>query len=338
MQLMVIGEHLSNNDAQAGGPFRDGMSKMLKAWMRDAGINVRDVGFYNVFPKAAGSMFAFTGAKEYGIPDMKYLAKGHYVRAEHRQDVQKIWDTINHIKPNLVLAMGDVPLWALTSQSGLRSNRGRITTGNAAIPGQKILPVLSMRNIVAEWPLRVHLMADLEKAARELQFPEVRRPRRFIHIKPTLDDLESFYQEYIIPTKELSTDIETKDTMITCIGFAPSKERALVVPFLTEENASGNYWDTPREEYLAWSFVARMLRLTDKISFGQNFQYDMQYLWNRMGIPARNFADDTMLMHHAMQPEMLKGLGFLASIYTDELSWKGMHHHRSDDKTGKKED
>ena len=33
-------------------------------------------------------------------------------------------------------------------------------------------------------------------------------------------------------------------------------------------------------------------------------------------------ADDTMLMHHAMQPEMEKGLAFLGSVYTDEASWK----------------
>ena len=34
--------------------------------------------------------------------------------------------------------------------------------------------------------------------------------------------------------------------------------------------------------------------------------------------------DDTMLLHHALYPEMLKGLGFLGSIYSDEISWKQM--------------
>jgi len=31
-----------------------------------------------------------------------------------------------------------------------------------------------------------------------------------------------------------------------------------------------------------------------------------------------------MLLHHALQPESLKGLGFLGSIYTDESNWKLM--------------
>ena len=38
----------------------------------------------------------------------------------------------------------------------------------------------------------------------------------------------------------------------------------------------------------------------------------------------RNYADDTMLMHHALQPESNKGLGFLGSVYTNHSSWKTM--------------
>jgi len=31
-----------------------------------------------------------------------------------------------------------------------------------------------------------------------------------------------------------------------------------------------------------------------------------------------------MLLHHALQPESLKGLGYLGSIYTNEHNWKIM--------------
>jgi hypothetical protein len=31
-----------------------------------------------------------------------------------------------------------------------------------------------------------------------------------------------------------------------------------------------------------------------------------------------------MLLHHALQPESEKGLGFLGSVYTNEASWKLM--------------
>ena len=74
--------------------------------------------------------------------------------------------------------------------------------------------------------------------------------------------------------------------------------------------------------------------MPDKKTVGQNFIYDMRFLWEQYGIPVKNAVDDTMLLHHALQPEMKKGLGFLASIYTDEASWKFM---RTKD-TKKKED
>jgi hypothetical protein len=31
---------------------------------------------------------------------------------------------------------------------------------------------------------------------------------------------------------------------------------------------------------------------------------------------------DTMLLSHSLQPESLKGLGYLGSVFTDEGSWK----------------
>jgi DNA polymerase I-like protein with 3'-5' exonuclease and polymerase domains len=85
---------------------------------------------------------------------------------------------------------------------------------------------------------------------------------------------------------------------------------------------------------MAWDLV-RFLCSLDKNYIGQNFMYDMNFLWTRYGIPVPGAADDTMLMHHAMQPEMEKSLAFLGTIYTDEPQWKFMRSHS---KTRKKED
>jgi hypothetical protein len=46
-----------------------------------------------------------------------------------------------------------------------------------------------------------------------------------------------------------------------------------------------------------------------------------------MHIKVYGATEDTMLLNHALQPEMLKNLGFLGSIYSDERSWKGMAKH-----------
>jgi DNA polymerase I-like protein with 3'-5' exonuclease and polymerase domains len=54
----------------------------------------------------------------------------------------------------------------------------------------------------------------------------------------------------------------------------------------------------------------------------QNGLYDIAFLLRSYGMRVRGATHDTMLLHHALQPESLKGLGYLGSIYTDHGPWK----------------
>jgi hypothetical protein len=63
--------------------------------------------------------------------------------------------------------------------------------------------------------------------------------------------------------------------------------------------------------------------------------YDITFIYRAWGIKVIGAEDDTMLLHHALQPESLKGLGFLGSVYTDESAWKQMRKRKS---TIKRED
>ena len=158
------------------------------------------------------------------------------------------------------------------------------------------------------------------------EFPEFRRPERRIWIKPTLADIYRYEQLHIEGARILSADIETKQDQITCIGFSPDPSSAIVIPFFDMQGK--NYW-TKAEELEIWGIVARWLR--DYPTVFQNGLYDINFLWTRYGIPVPKAEHDTMLLHHAMQPEMEKGLGFLASIYTDEASWKFILKGKSHD-------
>lgn len=48
----------------------------------------------------------------------------------------------------------------------------------------------------------------------------------------------------------------------------------------------------------------------------------MHRLWRTYGVPTAHAEHDTMLLHHALQPESPKGLAYLGSVYTNESSWK----------------
>jgi DNA polymerase I-like protein with 3'-5' exonuclease and polymerase domains len=162
------------------------------------------------------------------------------------------------------------------------------------------------------------------KAARERDYPEIRRPKREIWIEPTLEDINEFDNRHIINAQRLAVDIETAGNQVTCIGFAPSERLAIVIPFLRSEKRGRNYWPDIETERAAWKIVRRILERSEPAKTFQNGLYDIAFLWRSMGIQVFGATEDTMLLHHALQPESLKSLGFLGSIYSDEGSWKHM--------------
>ena len=80
--------------------------------------------------------------------------------------------------------------------------------------------------------------------------------------------------------------------------------------------------------------MRRVLGDPDIPKLFQNGAYDIAFLWRAYGIKTMGAAHDTMLLQHALQPEALKGLGYLGSIYSDEGSWK---HMRRKDETIKRD-
>lgn len=155
------------------------------------------------------------------------------------------------------------------------------------------------------------------KAKREAEFPEIRRPQRFILVRPSIPEMYAWWKEHGKHAKRIAFDIETIKGQIRNIGFAASRHHAINIPFIVN---GSSYWPTINSEYAAWMFVQMVLE-SDAIKIGQNTLYDIQYCW-RMGLRIRNYREDTMLQHHALYPEMSKGLGFLGSIYSNEPAWK----------------
>jgi len=164
----------------------------------------------------------------------------------------------------------------------------------------------------------------LMKAKRESLYPEIRRPPREIWIEPTLDDIRTFKSTFIDQCKLLSVDIETSGQRVTCIGFAPNNSTAIVVPFDDSRKPSGSYWPTREDEAKCWNLVRSILGDSRIPKLFQNGSFDVSFLLRAYGIKTLGCAEDTMLLSHALQPEGLKGLGYLGSIYSSESAWKSM--------------
>lgn len=322
-KIVIVGEAWGEHEERQRMPFVGPAGYELNKMLEEADIRKTDCYLTNVFnlnPGGNNDVENLCGPKAGGIVGREPLRSGKYVRAEYLGEVQRLEAELASIRPNLILCLGGAAAWATLGSATISKVRGTVATG---IHGLKVLATYHPQAVLRDWSLRPVTVLDLMKAKRESEFPEVRRPNREIWIEPSLEDIERFYHGHVASASRLSVDIETAGDQITCIGFAPNPNLALVVPFTQSRGLSGSYWSTVAEEERAWWWVAKILAGPQEKVF-QNGLYDLHFLWRRYGIAVNNCEHDTMLLHHALHPESPKGLDFLGSVYTNEASWKLM--------------
>jgi uracil-DNA glycosylase len=264
----------------------------------------------------------FCGPKATGIPMFPALIKSGYVRKEFSHELTRLGDELLAHDPNLIVCLGNSALWALAGRTGITKLRGTTAVSTHTVSGYKLLCTYHPSAVTRQWELRPTTVADLTKINREKEFPDVRRPACEIWIEPEIEDIERFIRDHIEGCKLLAVDIETSGNQITCIGFAPRTDLALVVPIHDERTKTRSYWTTEADERRCWRLIRGVLEDRAVPKVFQNGLYDMAFLWRAYGIRTFSAVEDTMLLHHALQPEALKGLAYLGSIYTDHGPWK----------------
>lgn len=320
-RIAIVGEAWGREEASEGRPFVGPSGRVIKYLLARTGISFDDALVTNVFnfqPVPSNDITNVCGGKRDGIPGYPALTRGKYVLAKYAPELERLYTELRAFSPNVVLALGGTATWALLKHSGITTIRG---TPALSFLGWKVVPTYHPAAIMRDWSLNPIVLADLEKALAESYDPVYHRPSRNIYIPECTDDLIEFETNFINPSHYLSIDVETKGPQITCASFSPDPKNSLVVPFFSEARSDGNFWSL-KDELFAWRWIKRQAAKR-KIFTGQNFIYDMRYFWASYGItfPAGEI-EDTMLLHHALQPEMKKGLAFLGSIYTNEPAWK----------------
>jgi uracil-DNA glycosylase len=322
MKIALVGEAWSDEEERQRMPFVGPAGFQLNSLLRDAGINRADcflTSVFNLHPKN-NNIETLCTTKALGASHLPALTKAKYLNRAFLPELERLKSELIRERPNVIVALGNVPSWALLHNTGIAKIRGTVSHC-VLIPGAKVIPTYHPMAVIRQYELRPVTVMDLIKAKRESEFPEVRRPERVVYVEPTIEDLTWFFDYHIKSCHLLSVDIETLGNQITCIGFATSPTRSIVVPFLDWRRPGNSYWSTHEAEVAALNWV-RMVLATSIPKLFHNCLYDVTFLWRHYGIPTNNLAEDSMLLSHARQPESLKGLGYLGSIYSNEASWK----------------
>jgi uracil-DNA glycosylase len=320
-KIALVAESWGQQEELTRQPLIGTTGQELNRMLEEAGISRNQCFATNVFAlrPTANKIDSLcldkkgVGGKNYVLPATNM---GKYIEPRFLPELTRLTEELTAVRPNLVIALGAISCWALLQSPKIGSIRGT-TSESVLVPGQKVLATYHPSAVYRNWSLRPIVVADLMKAKREAEFPDVRRPQRFVLVRPSIPEMYSWWKEHGQGAKYLAVDIETIKGQIRNIGFAPSRSHAINIPFIVN---GASYWPTVSGEWAARQFVQMALE-SPAIKIGQNFLYDLQYLLKE-GFRVNNYREDTMLLHHALYPEMQKGLGFLGSIYSNEPAWK----------------
>lgn len=331
-RIALVQDYWGDADAEVKMPFQGYYGKLISEALGQADIRLTQTFRTSVFPwhPPTGKLLDECRKKSelpegYSAPP---IASGKYLPEDFLGERGRVLEELQTVKPHVTILFGAVATWAVLGHTRVQTARGVIAPfGSEEFP-LKALPTYAPGVILGDWAKRPIWVVDMMKGRRESEYPEIRRPKREVLIRPSLRQVEAWVTEALSAAKILSCDIETKRGQITCIGFAWRKDAAICIPFVNHEQPGYSYWGSVEAEAKAWKLVERLLQSPIEKLF-QNGLYDLQYLY-RAGLKTNAVHHDTMLLSHALYPEMPKGLGFLGSMFCNEVAWKSMRNKSED--------
>lgn len=335
-EIMIVGECWGESEESSGLPFVGYSGQELNRMLHDAGIMRSECYTTNVVNARPpyNDLSKWVAMRKADISPLHRPLRNKMVLPIVLEGFASLREEIDRVRPNIIIALGNLAMWALTGQWGILKWRGSYLYSDPQVTperGIKVIPTIHPAAILREYSLRAVAVLDLKRVARNRGVENYVVPKWNFIIRPsfakvmeTLDMLEALC--FKGPTW-IDFDLETSPLHITCAGLAWSRLDAICVP-ITGLTHSDHYWSAEEEGaiiYRLWQL------LTNQNCWvrGQNILYDCQhtYRWWHF-VP--NVKQDTMISHHSMFCGMKKSLDFQASMYSDYyVYWKEMHKDQS---------
>lgn len=212
----------------------------------------------------------------------------------------------------MALTMGQHAMFCLTGETKIDTFRGT-HIDSPYVAGLQVVPTYAP-----------YIYAKLNWSERPVVVSAMRKARslyedrdRTIYIPETVADLYAFSTEHIAGS--IVADVETnKSGRITEFSIAPTSTKCLYV--ILEDRAHVAQW-SEQDELDIWLWLHFLASRRDLAWGFHNATYDLTYL-DAYGIRPQGPIFDTMLRHHAYQPELEKSLGFLAALHIPTRAWK----------------
>jgi DNA polymerase len=339
LTLVILGEAPGADEEASGQPFVGASGRLLRETMLPAvGLDARQFHILNTFVKRPpGNDLKLwtankTELKKLGLTPQGDPLNKRYLLPEHHWQLAELDTRLRELQPNLIVCLGGTALWAVSGDGAIGTHRGTFFQSRYGLAIATYHPAALLR----QWSNLPLAWSDLRKVAGHIAGTLPAPLRRRLYINPTWQEMGYVYAAFLRhPTTPLGVDIETCPSIdqITTISYA-TETLGICIPIWDKAAAPGkeNVYASIADERRAWRWIDRFAKLPNP-KVMQNGLYDSQYLMDAapIDIRLRNWHDDTAILHHALQPELPKALGTLASIYLNEPSWKQMRTASKDE-------
>ena len=320
-RIMLVGDFPGIEDARLGVPFSGSVGQELNRMLHDAGIMRSECYVTTVLKERPydGQLSSVIAKAKKDITSAHQLLRDQYCTKEVFDGVAELTAEIDMVQPNIVVAFGNLAMWALTGQWSVLKWRGSQMVADISSHRPNVIPTIHPSNILRQWELRAVALNDLRRVKRHMGSREYsNRPTWNFCIRPTfpqvMDILADLLKRAAAETLWLDFDIETRVGYIDCIGFSWSRSDALCIPFMAAGKPHG-YWSAEEEAQIVYQLYRLLTHPAVRVRW-QNGLYDAQYVYRHWHfIP--NGAQDTMISQHSVFAALPKGLSFLASMYCD---------------------
>lgn len=336
-RVMLIGEAPGEQEERAGEPFIGPSGGELNRMLHEAGIMRSECYVTNVckLRPPNNDLRAWVAPTKKAITAAHRQLRDKWVLQPVLDGYNELLAEIKMVQPNIIVAFGNLAMWALTGNWGVLKWRGSLLRADLGDPADrnvsvslppKLIPTIHPAAILREWNLRAVALSDLRRVKRHMTSRTYdNRPTWDFKIRPTFSEatscLQSLYDKLRFGGAEwIDLDIETKLGHIESIGLSWSRTQAICIPFMTRSSQAG-YWSSEEEAAIVWLLYRVLTHPSVKIRW-QNGLYDAQYIHRHWHFIPRG-AQDTMISQHSIFAALPKGLGFIASMYADwYVYWK----------------
>ena len=319
-KIAIVGEQPGKTEVMHGRPFIGPAGEELDKCLHTAGIIRSECYITNVVKDLDNPLKYYIDIPSYSTSKVKLSLQG-------QQYLEELKAELEYVMPNVVVATGNVPLYALTERRGITKWRGSVVP-SSLVNGLKVVPCFHPSTILPKPPqhmgvyLNKHLISyDLRKALVESTSPKLATPQPLIHIEPSFDEAVEWLLQIHhsgVCGEVVDFDIEIVNEELNCFAFCTTTTEAFVIPLVK----GGDYWTIDQEAEIM-KLTAAILENPSITIRGQNIAFDIAFMQSRYGIVTNGDIHDTMIAQKITMADYPAGLDFICSMHTSFSYYKG---------------